>query len=92
MTTVAFSCATVAWPQDLSVKAKLSILATLLWRGLGGLSLTVFTTSTLPPGSGGGLLNELLWLGVLISFLMSVGALMPIPNLDGATILYWSRH
>ena len=31
-----------------------SILFTLLWRGMGGLALSVFTTSTLPPGSHGG--------------------------------------
>src|SRR6185437_2847669 len=37
-----------------------SILATLLWRGAAGLSLTVFTTSTLPPGSHGGLLNAII--------------------------------
>ena len=41
-----------------------SILATLLWRGLGGLSLTVFTTMTKPPGSNGGLLNAIV--GTLI--------------------------
>jgi len=35
------------------------ILATLLWLGLGGLSLAVFTRSTMPPGSGGGLLNAI---------------------------------
>jgi phosphate transport system permease protein len=37
-----------------------SILFTLLWRGLGGLALSVFTTSTLPPGSHGGLLNAII--------------------------------
>ena len=36
-----------------------SILLTLLWRGVGGLSLTVFTESTHPPGSHGGLLNAI---------------------------------
>src|ERR1700676_5803652 len=37
-----------------------SILVTLLWRGVAGLSLTVFTTSTLPPGSHGGVLNAII--------------------------------
>ncbi len=37
-----------------------SILFTLLWRGLGGLAPSVFTTSTLPPGSHGGLLNAII--------------------------------
>lgn len=41
-----------------------SILMTLLWRGAAGLSLTVFTRTTLPPGSGGGLLNAIV--GTLI--------------------------
>ena len=36
-----------------------SILITLLWRGIGGLNLSVFTTSTKPPGSNGGLLNAI---------------------------------
>jgi phosphate transport system permease protein len=35
------------------------ILATLLWLGVAGLSLAVFTRSTMPPGSGGGLLNAI---------------------------------
>ena len=41
-----------------------SILFTLLWRGLGGLSLTVFTQVTKAPGSNGGLLNAIV--GTLI--------------------------
>jgi phosphate transport system permease protein len=36
-----------------------SILLTLIWRGAAGLSLTVFTQNTKPPGSGGGLLNAI---------------------------------
>ncbi|MBV8912183.1 MAG: phosphate ABC transporter permease PstA [Acetobacteraceae bacterium] len=36
-----------------------SILFTLLARGLGGLSLSVFTQMTKPPGSSGGLLNAI---------------------------------
>jgi phosphate transport system permease protein len=42
----------------------LSIMATLLWRGMAGMSLTVFTDVTRPPGSGGGLLNAIV--GTLI--------------------------
>jgi phosphate transport system permease protein len=41
-----------------------SILFTLLWRGVGGLSLAVFTNVTKPPGSNGGLLNAIV--GTLI--------------------------
>ncbi|HYZ64322.1 MAG TPA: phosphate ABC transporter permease PtsA, partial [Acetobacteraceae bacterium] len=36
-----------------------SILVTLVLRGLGGLSLSVFTETTKPPGSNGGLLNAI---------------------------------
>jgi phosphate transport system permease protein len=36
-----------------------SILLTLMLRGLGGIGLNVFTQSTKPPGSGGGLLNAI---------------------------------
>ena len=52
-----------------------SILTTLLLRGLSGLSLAVFTTSTLPPGSHGGLLNAIV--GTLIQTLL--GAVIGTP-------------
>jgi len=52
-----------------------SILFTLLWRGLGGLSLTVFTTATKPPGSNGGLLNAIV--GTLIQ--TGIGTLIGTP-------------
>ena len=41
-----------------------SILFTLIWRGAAGLSVTVFTHNTKPPGSDGGLLNAII--GTLI--------------------------
>ncbi len=37
-----------------------AILATLLWLGFAGLGLSVFTESTKPPGSHGGLLNAII--------------------------------
>ena len=49
-----------------------SILMTLMWRGIGGLDLAVFTQVTKPPGSNGGLLNAIVgsliqtFLGTLI--------------------------
>ena len=52
-----------------------SILVTLLWQGAAGLSITVFTTMTRPPGSGGGLLNAIL--GTLIQ--TAVGTLIGTP-------------
>jgi phosphate transport system permease protein len=52
-----------------------SILATLLWRGLGGLSLNVFISTTKPPGSHGGLLNAIV--GTLIQ--TGIGTLIGTP-------------
>lgn len=52
-----------------------SILFTLLWRGAAGLSLTVFTNMTKPPGSSGGLLNAIV--GTLIQ--TTVGTLIGTP-------------
>ncbi|MEI7713044.1 MAG: phosphate ABC transporter permease PstA [Rhodospirillales bacterium] len=52
-----------------------SILFTLIVRGIGGLSLAVFTTSTLPPGSHGGLLNAIV--GSLIQ--TAIGTLLGTP-------------
>lgn len=51
------------------------ILGTLLWLGARGLSLTVFTRSTMPPGSGGGLLNAII--GSLIQ--TGIGTLIGTP-------------
>jgi phosphate transport system permease protein len=58
-----------------------SILFTLLYRGLGGLSLTVFTTSTLPPGSNGGLLNAII--GSLIQTLLGAAIGTPVGLMVG---------
>jgi phosphate transport system permease protein len=58
-----------------------SILFTLLYRGLGGLSLRVFTTSTLPPGSNGGLLNAII--GSLIQTLLGAAIGTPIGLMVG---------
>jgi phosphate transport system permease protein len=52
-----------------------SILLTLLWNGAGGLALTVFTNTTKPPGSNGGLANAIV--GTLIQ--TGLGALIGTP-------------
>jgi phosphate transport system permease protein len=52
-----------------------SILFTLVWRGAAGLSLTVFTQTTKPPGSNGGLLNAIV--GTLIQ--TGIGTLIGTP-------------
>jgi phosphate transport system permease protein len=52
-----------------------SILVTLIWRGAGGLSVSVFTQTTRPPGSNGGLLNAIV--GTLIQ--TGIGTLIGTP-------------
>ena len=66
-----------------------SILSTLLWRGIGGLSLTVFTTSTLPPGSHGGLLNAIA--GTLIQTVLGAAIGTPIGLMVGTYLAEYAR-
>jgi phosphate transport system permease protein len=58
-----------------------SILLTLIWRGAAGLSLTVFTRNTKPPGSGGGLLNAIV--GTLIQTAIGTAVGTPIGLMVG---------
>ena len=58
-----------------------SILLTLIWRGISGLSLTVFTNSTKPPGSNGGLLNAIV--GSLIQTAIGTAVGTPIGLMVG---------
>ncbi len=66
-----------------------SILFTLLRLGIGGLSLTVFTRITLPPGSGGGLLNAIV--GSLIQTFLGTLIGTPIGLLVGTYLAEYSR-
>jgi phosphate transport system permease protein len=66
------------------------ILGVLLWKGLGGLSLTVFTQMTPPPGSSGGLLNPIV--GSLILTVLAVGIGTPIGVLAGTYMAEYGRH
>ena len=66
-----------------------SILFTLLYRGLGGLALSVFTTSTLPPGSHGGLLNAII--GSLIQTLLGAAIGTPIGLMVGTYLAEYAR-
>jgi phosphate transport system permease protein len=66
-----------------------SILFTLLSRGLGGLALTVFTTSTLPPGSHGGLLNAII--GSLIQTMVGAAIGTPIGLMVGTYLAEYSQ-
>ena len=67
-----------------------SILATLLWRGASGLSLAVFTQTTRPPGSNGGLLNAIV--GTLIQ--TGIGTLIgtPIGLMVGTYLAEYGRN
>jgi phosphate transport system permease protein len=66
-----------------------SILFTLLYRGLGGLTLTVFTTSTLPPGSHGGLLNAII--GSIIQTLLGAVIGTPIGLMVGTYLAEYAQ-
>jgi phosphate transport system permease protein len=67
-----------------------SILFTLLYRGLGGLALTVFTTSTLPPGSHGGLLNAII--GSLIQTMLGAAIGAPIGLMVGTYLAEYAQN
>jgi phosphate transport system permease protein len=67
-----------------------SILLTLVWRGAAGLSVSVFTQSTRPPGSNGGLLNAIV--GTLIQ--TGIGTLVgtPIGLMVGTYLAEYGRN
>ncbi|HVY15929.1 MAG TPA: phosphate ABC transporter permease PstA [Rhodopila sp.] len=66
-----------------------SILFTLVWRGMAGLSLVVFTTSTKPPGSNGGLLNAIV--GTLIQTAAGTVIGTPIGLMVGTYLAEYGR-
>lgn len=66
------------------------ILAVLLWEGVGGLSLQVFTEMTPPPGSAGGLLNAIV--GSLILTVLAVAIGTPVGILAGTHMAEYGRY
>jgi phosphate transport system permease protein len=66
------------------------ILAALLWNGLGGVSLAVFTEMTPPPGSAGGLLNAIVGSLIMTGLGVLIGA--PIGMLAGTYMAEYGRH
>jgi phosphate transport system permease protein len=66
------------------------ILGVLLWNGVGGLSLAVFTEMTPPPGSAGGLLNPIV--GSLILTLLAIVIGTPIGILAGTYLAEYGKH
>jgi phosphate transport system permease protein len=67
-----------------------AILATLLIKGMAGLTPAVFTEMTPPPGSDGGLLNAIV--GSFIMSFVAVAAGTPIGILAGTYMAEYGRH
>ncbi len=65
------------------------VLGALLWHGLGGLSLSVFTEMTPPPGSAGGLFNPIVGSLILTVLGMAIGT--PIGILAGTYMAEYGR-
>ena len=66
------------------------ILSVLVWKGVSGLSLAVFTEMTPPPGSDGGLLNAIV--GSLIMTFLAVLLGTPVGILAGTYMAEYGRH
>jgi phosphate transport system permease protein len=66
------------------------VLGALLWEGFSGLSPSVFTEMTPPPGSAGGLLNAIV--GSLILTVLGVLIGTPIGMLAGTYMAEYGRH
>jgi len=66
------------------------ILGVLVWEGVSGLSLKVFTEMTPPPGADGGLLNPII--GSLILTVIAVLIGTPLGILAGTYMAEYGRH
>jgi phosphate transport system permease protein len=66
------------------------ILGVLVVEGVGGLSLSVFTENTPPPGSAGGLLNAIV--GSLLMTIVAIVIGTPIGILAGTYMAEYGRH
>jgi phosphate transport system permease protein len=66
------------------------ILGALLWEGVSGLSIAVFTEMTPPPGSAGGLLNPIV--GSLILTVLAVAIGTPLGILAGTYMAEYGRY
>jgi phosphate transport system permease protein len=66
-----------------------SILFTLIYRGFGALNLSVFTQTTKPPGSNGGLLNAIV--GSLIQTFIGTAIGTPIGLMVGTYLAEYAR-
>jgi phosphate transport system permease protein len=84
----AFAISTLATAIGLAVLC--AILWTLLSRGVGAMSVSVFTQMTPAPGSQGGLLNAIV--GSLLMSLAGIGLGAPIGVLAGTFLSEYGRH
>src|SRR5258707_8753079 len=66
------------------------ILGVLVYEGIGGLSLAVFTENTPPPGSAGGLLNAIV--GSIVMTVLAVAVGTPIRILAGTYLGEYCRR
>src|SRR5678815_787355 len=66
------------------------ILATLVYEGISGIDLAIFTESTPPPGAMGGLLNAIF--GSIIMGLIAVAIGTPIGILAGTYLAEYGRY
>ena len=66
------------------------ILAVLLWEGFSGLSLSVFTEMTPPPGAAGGLLNPIVGSLVMTTIAVLIGT--PLGILAGTYMAEYGRY
>jgi phosphate transport system permease protein len=66
------------------------ILGILIVKGIGGLSLDVFTQNTPPPGSDGGLLNAIV--GSVVMTILAIVIGTPIGILAGTYLAEYGRH
>lgn len=66
------------------------ILGVLVYQGIGGLSLSVFTEMTPPPGAAGGLLNAIA--GSIVMTVLAVLIGTPIGILAGTYLAEYGRH
>ncbi|HTE36226.1 MAG TPA: phosphate ABC transporter permease PstA [Reyranella sp.] len=66
------------------------ILGVLVYKGIDGLSLAVFTENTPPPGSAGGLLNAIM--GSIVMTFLAVIIGTPIGILAGTYLAEYGRH
>jgi phosphate transport system permease protein len=66
------------------------ILVVLVWQGFSGLSLSVFTQMTPPPGSSGGLLNAIVGSLIMTAIGVAIGA--PLGMLAGTYLAEYGRY